>query len=460
MLLESFYKIIANIIHARLLPIAEALDNETQCGFRPGRSCSDAIFAVKMAMRKRKEHNQETYILFLDLVKAFDRVPRELLWQVLKKSGVPDKLISLITKLHSNVSVNFRIAEISRSFNNTIGVKQGDTLGPLLFIFFITAILHTWRKTSSVAPCIFKSTPLLYKLSGRRVSTQGDIFLFRDSAYADDTAAAFKSRANIEVGGKELIEHFAKFGMEVHTGYTLDQTKKSKSKILHVPLPQRNNLAPIENDTTPIDCGNSRNIPITNSFNYLGSVTSAEATDSADVLERISAANKAFGALREPVFSSRKIARIAKVALYRFLIIPILLYGAECWVLTSRDESLLRTFHNNCARAIIRIYRKRQFRNYISTQTILNKLRLPRIESLYARHVLRWAGHLARMKYNRLPRRFINSWTSNNRPTGSPNLTYARHLFKIMRRHNINPRNWHTMAANREQWSKIIKDIH
>ena len=97
-----------------------------------------------------------------------------------------------------------------------------------------------------------------------------------------------------------------------------------------MPLPQRNNFAPIENDTVPIDCGNSSNIPITNSFNYLGSVTSAEATDSADVQERISVANKVFGALREPVFSSRKIAKIAKVALYRFLIISILLYGAEC----------------------------------------------------------------------------------------------------------------------------------
>jgi hypothetical protein len=57
-LLESFYKIIANILHAKLLPIAESLDNESQSGFRPGRSCMDAIFTVKMALRKRAEHNQ------------------------------------------------------------------------------------------------------------------------------------------------------------------------------------------------------------------------------------------------------------------------------------------------------------------------------------------------------------------------------------------------------------------
>ena len=76
MLLEIAYKIIAKIVHQRLIPISESLDHETQCGFRPGRGCTDAIFTVKIALKKRREHNQQTWVLFLDLVKAFDRVPR------------------------------------------------------------------------------------------------------------------------------------------------------------------------------------------------------------------------------------------------------------------------------------------------------------------------------------------------------------------------------------------------
>ena len=43
MLLEIAYKIIAIILHSRLLPIEESLDDEPQCGFRPGRGCMDAI---------------------------------------------------------------------------------------------------------------------------------------------------------------------------------------------------------------------------------------------------------------------------------------------------------------------------------------------------------------------------------------------------------------------------------
>ena len=52
MLLETAYKIVANILHSRLLPIEESLDHEPQCGFRPERECIDAIYTVKMALRK------------------------------------------------------------------------------------------------------------------------------------------------------------------------------------------------------------------------------------------------------------------------------------------------------------------------------------------------------------------------------------------------------------------------
>jgi len=57
MLLEVSYKIVAKIVHRRLLLlgywVAENLDHETQCGFRPGRGCADAVFTVKLAMKKR-----------------------------------------------------------------------------------------------------------------------------------------------------------------------------------------------------------------------------------------------------------------------------------------------------------------------------------------------------------------------------------------------------------------------
>ena len=138
MLLEAAYKIVSILLLNRLRPIAESLDHEQQCGFRPGRGCIDAIFTVKMAMKKRREHSKETWILFLDLVKAFDRVPRELLWQLLEKFGVPPKLVRLLKALHKDVLVKFEVEGFEHEVKCTIGVKQGDILLILCFS------LSTW----------------------------------------------------------------------------------------------------------------------------------------------------------------------------------------------------------------------------------------------------------------------------------------------------------------------------
>ena len=75
MMLEAAYKVVGIILHGRLLPISEGLDHENQCGFRPGRSCTD-IFNIKSALKKRSEHGLIPCVLFIDLVKAFDRTPR------------------------------------------------------------------------------------------------------------------------------------------------------------------------------------------------------------------------------------------------------------------------------------------------------------------------------------------------------------------------------------------------
>ena len=53
---------------------------EEQCGFRKGRSCTDAIFTVQQTMEKRKEHNLPLSLLFIDYEKAYDNMNRDKLW--------------------------------------------------------------------------------------------------------------------------------------------------------------------------------------------------------------------------------------------------------------------------------------------------------------------------------------------------------------------------------------------
>mmetsp|Transcript_38924 Transcript_38924/g.82945 ORF Transcript_38924/g.82945 Transcript_38924/m.82945 type:complete len:132 (+) Transcript_38924:115-510(+) len=119
------------------------------------------MFTLKQLLRKRRENGQETWVLFIDLVKAFDRVPREvllgdgssdnvgLLWRVLLKYGVHPKLVSVLRAMHSKVLVQFDVDGVMRMLEAIIGVKQDDLLGPQLFTFFMAAVMETWRASSS-----------------------------------------------------------------------------------------------------------------------------------------------------------------------------------------------------------------------------------------------------------------------------------------------------------------------
>ena len=57
-------------------------------GFEGGRG-ADMIFCVHQLMEKAREHNTKLFILFVDLHKAYDSVPREAMWLVQKKYGIP-----------------------------------------------------------------------------------------------------------------------------------------------------------------------------------------------------------------------------------------------------------------------------------------------------------------------------------------------------------------------------------
>ena len=143
MLLDAAGMITSSIISERLQKVLAREGAEAQCGFTVGRGCSDGLFALRMALQKRREHGLGTWALYVDLVKAFDSVDRGGMVEVLRKFGVPDHLCALITRLHTGCSVKVKVGETDIEFDSTNGVKQGDTLAPVLFLFVIQAAAET-----------------------------------------------------------------------------------------------------------------------------------------------------------------------------------------------------------------------------------------------------------------------------------------------------------------------------
>ena len=64
--------------------------------FMPGRSTTDAIFALRQLIEKYREGRKSLHCIFIDLEKAYDQVPRSEVWNCLRLKGVAEKYIRVI----------------------------------------------------------------------------------------------------------------------------------------------------------------------------------------------------------------------------------------------------------------------------------------------------------------------------------------------------------------------------
>ena len=80
---------------------------------------------IKLGLSKRKEHGLETWALFIDLVKAFDSVPREALFAVLRRYGMPDHFAKVLIRLHYGTKV--KVTYPTSSVGNRPAEKKPTT---------------------------------------------------------------------------------------------------------------------------------------------------------------------------------------------------------------------------------------------------------------------------------------------------------------------------------------------
>ena len=83
---------------------------------------------------------------FVDLEKAFDRVPRKVIWWALRKLGVEEWIVRLVQGMYANARSRVHVGEgYSEEFEVKVGVHQGSVLSPLLFIIVLEALSREFR---------------------------------------------------------------------------------------------------------------------------------------------------------------------------------------------------------------------------------------------------------------------------------------------------------------------------
>ena len=87
-----------------------------QCGFMPGKSTTDALFDLRVLMEKYREGQKELHCVFVDLEKAYDKVPREEVWYCMRKSGLAEKYVRIVQDMYDGSTTAVRCA---------VGVTEG-----------------------------------------------------------------------------------------------------------------------------------------------------------------------------------------------------------------------------------------------------------------------------------------------------------------------------------------------
>ena len=144
-LVEHAMKVLERVIERRVRNIVKI--DSIQIGFMAGKTTTDAIFIVRQLQEKYLARNKELWMAFVDLEKAFDRVPREVVWWALRCLGVDAWIVSVIKAMYEDVTTTVRVnGRESKAFSVRVGVHQGSVLSPLLFIIVLEALSREFRE--------------------------------------------------------------------------------------------------------------------------------------------------------------------------------------------------------------------------------------------------------------------------------------------------------------------------
>src|SRR5260221_512039 len=144
-LLDHVMKVFERVIERRVRNRVKI--DDMQFGFRPGRGTTDAIFVVRQIQEKFLAKKKELWMAFVDLEKAFDRVPREVLWWALRRSGVEEWIVNNIKVMYEGSTTAIKLNDgESKEFEVKVGVHQGSVLSPLLFIIVLEALSKEFRE--------------------------------------------------------------------------------------------------------------------------------------------------------------------------------------------------------------------------------------------------------------------------------------------------------------------------
>ena len=315
------------LLESRLAQWAEARGARApaQAGFRPDHRTTDHIFTLQTLISQARAHHRPLYCCFVDFKKAFDSVPRELLWQRLRDADINGAMLAALQSLYTTVTARASTpAGLTDPFPCDLGVKQGCPLSPMLFALYI----------DRVAPLITAADPTAPALAGLTVALL---------LYADDLTLLSTTPDGLQSQLDALHSFCLSSQLDVNLA-------KTEIVVFNPPRPPRTPTPPAAQLAWQL--GGSP-VTTTDHYRYLGitfHATKGITTAPARLLE---AGTRALHAMHRRCSELRIGAPATMCSLFDSLVAPILSYACEVWTLapgTTKPAAAAKTLHRRLLR--------------------------------------------------------------------------------------------------------------
>ena len=149
---------------------------QKQYGFQKGKSTTEPMFCLRILQKKHREHDKELHMVFVDLERAYDTIPRELICHCLRKRMVSEQYINIIKDMYKDCSTSVRIdSGLTSKIQIEVGLHQGSTLSPLLFIIIMDVLAEDINEDSPRA-MLFSNDPVLCDSNKERLERRLEIW--------------------------------------------------------------------------------------------------------------------------------------------------------------------------------------------------------------------------------------------------------------------------------------------
>ena len=117
-----------------------------QFGFMPGRHHRCNLHSTQVTRETPWHKHKPLYFAFVNLEKAFDCVPKKVLWWAMRRPGVDEWVIRAVKAMYENAKSCVHVnGQFSDKFNIKVSFHQGAVLSPLLFLIIMEALSREFR---------------------------------------------------------------------------------------------------------------------------------------------------------------------------------------------------------------------------------------------------------------------------------------------------------------------------